>query len=114
LILTLFVTGFANGKETEVKGKIDIPNLSEEHEDMADVDLDVSLTTKGPESELLKEMLRKGSGAAKLRETLGAYVTALKTEYSQGLILPKKGENGTTTVNSNVSSSSLPREIVVT
>jgi hypothetical protein len=96
-----------------VTGKIDIPNLSEEHEDMADVDLEVSLSTKGPESELLKEMLRKGSGAVKLRETLGAYVTALKTEYSQGLILPKKGENGTAVSNNNghVSSSSQPREM---
>ena len=77
-----------------MKGKIDIPNLSEEHEDMEDVDVDVTLTSKGPEADLLKEMLRKGSGAKRLRETLAAYVTALKTEYSTGLILPKKGENG--------------------
>lgn len=63
---------------------------------MEDVDLEVTLTSKGPEADLLKEMLRKGPGAKKIRETLTAYVTALKTEYSTGLILPKKGENGTT------------------
>jgi len=91
--------GHANGKETEVTGKIDIPNLSEEHEDMEDVDVEVSLTSKGPEADLLKEMLRKGPGAKKIRETLEAYVTALKTEYSTGLILPKKGENGTSSIS---------------
>lgn len=99
--------GFVNGKgDVEVKGKIDIPNLSEEHVDMADVDLDVSLTTRGPEADLLKEMLRKGAGARTLRETLAAYVTALKTEYSTGLILPKKGENGTSTAATTTSTSS--------
>ena len=46
--------GCVNGKDTEVKGKVDIPNLSEEHEDMKDVDVDVSLTTKGPEADILK------------------------------------------------------------
>ena len=92
-----------------MKGKIDIPNLSEEHEDMEDVDVDVTLTSKGPEADLLKEMLRKGSGAKRLRETLAAYVTALKTEYSTGLILPKKGENGAAVTSTT---SSQPREVV--
>lgn len=78
-----------------MKGKIEIPNLSEEHEDMNDVDLDVSVSTKGFESDLLKEFMRKGAGAAQIRAQLNNYVTSLKTEYSTGLILPKKGdENG--------------------
>ena len=104
--------GHANGKDTEVvhvrpiaqsllmfffllsqvTGKIEIPNLSEEHEDMEDVDVDVSLTTKGPEATVLKEMLRKGPGAKKVRELLSNYVLALKNEYSSGLILPKKDQ----------------------
>ena len=104
--------GHANGKDTEVDhvrpiaqsllmfffllsqvtGKIEIPNLSEEHEDMEDVDVDVSLTTKGPEATVLKEMLRKGPGAKKVRELLSNYVLALKNEYSSGLILPKKDQ----------------------
>ena len=37
-----------------MKGKVEIPNLSEEHDDMKDVDVDVSLTTKNPESDILK------------------------------------------------------------
>ena len=76
----------------QVTGKIEIPNLSEEHEDMEDVDVDVTLTTKGPEATVLKEMLRKGPGAKKVRELLSNYVLALKNEYSSGLILPKKDQ----------------------
>ena len=78
----------------QVTGKIEIPNLSEEHEDMEDVDVDVTLTTKGPEATVLKEMLRKGPGAKKVRELLSNYVLALKNEYSSGLILPKKDQAG--------------------
>ena len=92
LVFSLIYLGNLNGNDTEVKGKVDIPNLSEEHEDMKDVDVDISLTTKGSESDLLKEFMRKGRGAEKIRETLSKYVTALKTEYSTGLILPKKNE----------------------
>ncbi|XP_023340522.1 activator of 90 kDa heat shock protein ATPase homolog 2 isoform X2 [Eurytemora carolleeae] len=102
--ITLKWKGNLNGNDTEVKGKIDIPNLSEEHEDMKDVDLDISLTTKGSESDLLKEFMRKGRGAEKIRETLSKYVTALKTEYSTGLILPKKHE-----ANGEAVKSSAPR-----
>lgn len=87
--------GCVNGKDTEVKGKIEIPNLSEEHVDMKDVDVDVSLTTKGPEADILKEMMRVGAGAKRIRECLAEYLSALKNEYSTGVILPKKGsENG--------------------
>merc|ERR1711973_607776 len=50
--------GHVNGNDKEVTGKIEIPNLSEEHDDMEDVDLEVSLTTKGPEAETLKENMR--------------------------------------------------------
>jgi len=84
--------GHVNGNDKEVTGKIDIPNLSEEHDDMEDVDLEISLTTKGAEADALKEMLRKGEGAAQLRSVLSKYVTALKNEYSQDLIKPKKEE----------------------
>ena len=59
---------------------------------MEDVDVDVTLTTKGPEATVLKEMLRKGPGAKKVRELLSNYVLALKNEYSSGLILPKKDQ----------------------
>ena len=86
--------GHVNGNDKEVTGKIEIPNLSEEHDDMEDVDLEVSLTTKGPEAEALKEMLRKGEGAKKIRGVLYDYVAALKNEYSTDLIKPKKNDVG--------------------
>jgi len=86
--------GHVNGNDKEVTGKIEIPNLSEEHDDMEDVDLEVSLTTKGPEAEALKEMLRKGDGAKKIRGVLYDYVAALKNEYSTDLIKPKKTDVG--------------------
>lgn len=90
--LALKWKGHLNGNENEVKGKIEIPNFSEEHEDMKDVDIDVSVSTKGTESTVLKEFMRKGAGAQQIRDKLMCYVTALRNEYSVGLILPKKGE----------------------
>lgn len=83
--------GHVNGKdEPEIKGTIEIPNLSEEHDDLKDVDIEISLSTKGPEANILKEMLRKGDGANAIREKLKAYVDALKSEFGTGLILPAK------------------------
>jgi len=90
--ITLKWKGHVNGSDKEVTGKIEIPNLSEEHDDMEDVDVDISLTTKGPEADALKEMLRKGDGAKNIRGVLSKYVSALKNEYSTDLIKPKKGE----------------------
>jgi activator of HSP90 ATPase len=89
--LTLKWKGHVNGNDKEVTGKIEIPNLSEEHDDMEDVDVDISLTTKGAEADTLKEMLRKGEGVKEIRSLLAKYVAALKTEYSTDLIKPKKG-----------------------
>ena len=51
---------------------------------------EVSVSTKGVESEILKEMMRKGTGAKAIRTKMQAYVDALKTEFSSGLILPAK------------------------
>jgi len=90
--ITLKWKGHVNGSDKEVTGKIEIPNLSEEHDDMEDVDIDITLTTKGAESDALKEMLRKGDGAKNIRAVLSNYVSALKNEYSTDLIKPKKGE----------------------
>jgi len=82
--------GHVNGNDKEVTGKIEIPNLSEEHDDIEDVDVDITLTTKGPEADALKEMLRKGQGVKEIRAVLSSYISALKNEYSTDLIKPKK------------------------
>lgn len=91
--------GHVNGNDKEINGKIEIPNLSEEHDDMEDVDLEVTVTGNSAEASALKDMLRKGDGAKELRSVLSAYVTALKNEYSTDLIKPKKGAETTTTNN---------------
>jgi len=82
--------GHVNGDDTEVEGTIEVPNLSEEHEDIEDVDIDVSVKAKSSQAHILKEMMRKGQGAKAVRKTLKAYVEALRTEFCQGVILPAK------------------------
>ncbi|QQP58082.1 Activator of 90 kDa heat shock protein ATPase -like protein 1 [Caligus rogercresseyi] len=70
--------------------------MSEEHTDMADVDLEVLLEkSKGSKAQELKEMMRVGKGARVMREKLAEYVTALRNEFSKGLILPNKDNNST-------------------
>ena len=68
---------------------------------MNDVDIDIEVVTgKGsPEGQALKEMMRKGLGAKTIREKLQGYVEALKTEYSQDIILPAKGQAQVSQVN---------------
>ena len=86
--------GHVNGKDKEITGKVEIPNMSEEHDDMKDVDVDITVSTgKGsPEGEMLKEMMRKGTGAKMIRSKLQDYVDALKKEYSSNMILPGKDD----------------------
>lgn len=88
--ITLSWTGFAAGKDTEVQGKINIPNLSEENE-VDEVEVTVTIDKNTPEATHVKEILYS-EGRSVIRERLGKYVTSLKEEFSQGLILPKKDE----------------------
>ncbi len=85
-----------SGDVKDIMGKITIPNLSEEHTDLADVDIDVSVTERKDtkEAQRLKDQLRGGAGAASLRSQLEKYVRALESEFSQGLILPANNSSG--------------------
>ncbi|XP_022057963.1 activator of 90 kDa heat shock protein ATPase homolog 1b [Acanthochromis polyacanthus] len=67
------------------KGTIEVPNLSDEN-DMEDLDISVSLNKDEPDTPLTN--LMKTKGAEKIREALGSYVGFLKTEFTQGMILP--------------------------
>jgi len=104
--------GHVNGDDTEVEGTVEVPNLSEEHEDIEDVDIDVTVkaTTGGSgQAHVLKEMMRKGHGAKVIRKTLQAYVDSLRTEFCQGVILPGKDSvkpQGQTKPQTKVTSSS--------
>ena len=56
-------------------GTVEIPNLSEEHENINDVDVDVTTKDRGPEAEIIKELMRKGTGAKAIRDTLQVSIT---------------------------------------
>ncbi|XP_010608080.1 activator of 90 kDa heat shock protein ATPase homolog 2 isoform X2 [Fukomys damarensis] len=66
------------------KGLIEIPDLSEENE--VD-DTEVNVSKKKGDGEILKDLM-KTAGTAKVREALGDYLKALKTEFTMGMILP--------------------------
>ncbi|XP_029087910.1 putative activator of 90 kDa heat shock protein ATPase homolog 2 isoform X3 [Monodon monoceros] len=68
------------------KGLIEIPNLSEENE--VD-DTEVNVSKKKGDGNILKDLM-KTAGTAKVREALGDYLKALKTEFTMGMILPTK------------------------
>ncbi|XP_041524847.1 activator of 90 kDa heat shock protein ATPase homolog 2 isoform X3 [Microtus oregoni] len=68
------------------KGLIEIPNLSEEN-DVDDTEVNVS--KKKGDGDILKDLM-KTTGTAKVREALGEYLKALKTEFTAGMILPTK------------------------
>ncbi|XP_060918820.1 activator of 90 kDa heat shock protein ATPase homolog 1-like [Labrus mixtus] len=67
------------------KGTVEVPNLSDEN-DMEDLDISVSLNKDEPETSLTH--LMRTEGADKMRKALASYVDYLKTEFTQGMILP--------------------------
>lgn len=93
--------GCVNGSKTEFKGKIEIPNLSEEN-NPEDVDVTVTVNVDTKNSQRLKEMMR-GKGTVVIREKIGQYIADLKQEFAQGMILPAKD---TDTINGGCSSKS--------
>ncbi|XP_059212120.1 activator of 90 kDa heat shock protein ATPase homolog 1-like [Centropristis striata] len=67
------------------RGTVDVANLSDEN-DMDDLDISVSLCKDQPNTPLLD--LMKKRGVPEVRRVLGQYVHQLKSEFSQGMILP--------------------------
>ena len=88
----LCLAGNVKGSSGMITGRIEIPNFSEEHEDMNDVDVECRLAFPGPETEPLRNTIRRGKAAKEIRFLLGLYVSQLRSEYSAGVVLPKKGE----------------------
>lgn len=71
------------------KGILEVPNLSDEN-DMDDLDITASLCKDEPKTDLIN--LMKKDGIKKVRAALGSYVGHLKTEFTQGMILPTANE----------------------
>lgn len=67
------------------KGHVDIPNLSDEN-DPSEVDIRVTLVKDQPDTHLIALMKKEGS--EKIRAAVADYISALKTEFTQGMILP--------------------------
>lgn len=86
--ITIKWTGYAAGNDTEVQGKINIPNLSEENS-VDEVEVTITIDKNTPEGTHVKESLYS-EGRSLIREILEKYVSSLKEEFSQGMILPKK------------------------
>lgn len=80
-----------------IKGKFEVPNLSDEFDDINDIDVSVSVDNeKSKDFWDVKEFMRH-TGATKIREQLSKYLQELKEQYSEGLILPTKNSSTNTT-----------------
>lgn len=90
-VISLEWSGTLSGSENILKGKVEIPNFSEEH---TPSEVDVLVTTKSNSDEAykLKDIMRK-HGAQIIREKLSQYINDLRNEFSQGLILPTKNQS---------------------
>ncbi|OQR79022.1 activator of 90 kDa heat shock protein ATPase1-like [Tropilaelaps mercedesae] len=82
--------GHCAGSDQVVKGRVEIPNLSDEN-DIDEVTVNVILVDpdRGAIPEKIKGMMRS-KGIEVIRSKLEEYVSSLKTDFSQGLILPTK------------------------
>ncbi|KAL9953979.1 hypothetical protein ACROYT_G041464 [Oculina patagonica] len=87
-VITLDWSGTVTDSDKVWKGKIEIPNLSEEH-DAEEVNVLVTADKSSDESYQLKEMVRS-VGTGLIREKLAQYIKELRQEFSQGMILPSK------------------------
>ena len=84
--------GNVNGSDEEIKGSIEIPNLSEENS-AEEVDVEVSLTSDDFNSEILKGMMRN-KGTELIREQLKKYILGLRDDFAKDMIKPSKLMSG--------------------
>ncbi|CAD6196421.1 unnamed protein product [Caenorhabditis auriculariae] len=85
-VIEVSYTARVTGTDTEYKGKIEVPNLSDENS-ASELDVSSTLETKGPHEAQIRNVLKK-KGTEVVQEALGAYIRELKEEFSKGLILP--------------------------
>ncbi|KAG5682719.1 hypothetical protein PVAND_012053 [Polypedilum vanderplanki] len=81
--------------EQKIKGKVAVPNLSEENS-IDEIEITVTVDDSNDQSEVLKAFMYN-YGRDKIREQLNKYITALKSDYAKEtkLILPKKDASQT-------------------
>lgn len=81
-------SGKLKNDTTKYKGKLDVPNLSEENS-AEDIDVNVSVEDSSDTAYRVKEFMRC-EGMKTIQQQLGEYIKCLKEEFSQGIILPTK------------------------
>ncbi|XP_050689092.1 activator of 90 kDa heat shock protein ATPase homolog 1-like [Eriocheir sinensis] len=74
----------------DVKGTLEIPNLSEEN-DPHEIDVTVVVTAGGSGGDAAKEFIRK-KGIVTIQSKIKEYIDTLKQEYATDLIKPTKGQ----------------------
>lgn len=79
-----------DGGKEKIKGKITIPNLSEENS-IDEIDITITVDESNSKSEILKSFMYK-IGRDKIRGQIDKYITSLKNDYAKKLILPKKDD----------------------
>ncbi|XP_059481125.1 activator of 90 kDa heat shock protein ATPase homolog 1 [Neocloeon triangulifer] len=82
--------GNENDSKLKCKGKINIPNLSEENA-VDEIDVEPTVEESSDFAYTMKQLMYE-KGRKLIREKIAEYISSLKEEYSQGLILPKKEE----------------------
>jgi len=80
--------GRMNGSDGEVKGTLEIPNLSEENS-ADEIVVDVSLDSDDFNGEILKEVMRN-KGTELIRKQMQAYILSLRDEFASDMIKPSK------------------------
>ncbi|XP_054153719.1 activator of 90 kDa heat shock protein ATPase homolog 1-like [Oppia nitens] len=84
--------GRINGSDDEVKGSIEIPNLSEENS-ADEIDVNISVETQETGSDILKEVMRK-KGTELIRKQLQTYILQLRDDFAKDMIKPSKLMSG--------------------
>lgn len=104
--------GYLKGSEASFKGKLSIPNLSDEN-DADEVDVEVTADTdKDDTAYKVKEYLRL-NGVGKIRHQVSTYIKELKEEFSQGMILPaKEGTTNSKTSTNTSKSTNIHKEVI--
>ncbi|KAK3912636.1 Activator of 90 kDa heat shock protein ATPase-like protein 1 [Frankliniella fusca] len=86
--------GSMNDSDEDVEGKVHIPNLSEENK-VDEVDVNVTIEKNTDQGYRVKSFMMS-VGTIKIRGQLGKYISALREEFSKGMILPKKTDDSGT------------------
>lgn len=94
--------GRVSGNDEELKGFLEIPNLSDENE-ASEIDVNANFNNKSVMEVPIRHLIQK-KGIPAIQEQLGLYIKELKEEFSKGLILPTEKNKAQVVMASSASS----------